>query len=46
MNMLERLALRTLYAAHMLLPMTLVSRHIEWLSTDTARALRALFGGS
>lgn len=40
---MRTLWLRTLYAAHMLLPLPIALWHIERLSRETARALRSLF---
>ncbi len=40
--MLNTLKLRTLYVLHMILPLPLVSWHIDRLSPDTVRALLAL----
>ncbi len=40
---MKTLWLRTLYAAHMLVPLSLAVWHIERLSPSTAHALRSLF---
>lgn len=43
--MMKRLALRALYAVHMLAPLALVEWHIERLSQGTLEGLRSLCGG-
>ena len=42
--MLRNLALRTLYALHMIAPIALVSWHVQRLGMSTLTALRALCG--
>ena len=41
--MLERLKLHTLYAIHMLLPLAIVTWHVEKLDRDTLNRLAELF---